>query len=356
MRLAIRGVGAVGAFGASVAELRAALRGEVPRPEPRDGALRGSTDRLTAFVPAKSLRRIDHFSRLALLGAHLALEDAGPSDVPGSRTGTVIASGYGASATTFAFLDSVIDGGDIGASPTHFSNSVHNAAAAHASILLGLTGPSLTVSQFELSAASALLSAGRWLAEGRVDRVLFGAVDEHCGVLGHCRERYFGPPPAGMSPLDLGRQTAVAGEGAAFLVLTRDEGEPPACGYVEAVEVGRGSVRSPGDRGDGPLVVLGADGHRRCGRRYARAVPEGSTVAAYAPLWGATPMAAGFDLVAAALMLREGEAFASPVPPAEATPWRLAAAGEPLRGRGVCCLKLAADGGFGLVTLRGPRP
>lgn len=355
MRAAIRGVGVVGAFGSSLEDLRSALRGEAPLPEPREGALRASTARLEEFVPLRSLRRIDHFARLALLGAHLALRDAGLADIAGSRTGTVIASGYGAAATTFSFLDSVIEGGDIGASPTHFSNSVHNAAAAHVSILLGLTGPSLTVSQFELSAASALLSARLWLAEGRVDRVLFGAVDEHCGVLGYCRERYFGAPPSRGSPLDFGRQTAVAGEGAAFFVLTRDEGEPPPYGCVEAVEVGtrrRGAFALP----EGALVFLGADGHRRCGARYARQVPAGTSVAAYSPLFGSTSAAAGLDLAVAALTRREGETFGVPLPPAEPTPWGVASAGEALGDRPVCCLKLAADGGYGLVTLTGPRP
>ena len=95
------------------------------------------------------------------------------------RLGVIIASGYGALKTTFAFLDSYLDFGYACSSPTHFSNSVHNAAAAHVSMQLQATAPSLTVSQFEMSTASALLTAAQWLAERRVERVLLGAVDEH---------------------------------------------------------------------------------------------------------------------------------------------------------------------------------
>jgi 3-oxoacyl-[acyl-carrier-protein] synthase II len=76
-----------------------------------------------------------------------------------------------------------MDYGDACASPTLFSNSVHNAAAGHISIMLGLDGPCLTVSQFEMSGPSGLLSAIQWLKEERVEQVLLGAVEEYCDVL-----------------------------------------------------------------------------------------------------------------------------------------------------------------------------
>jgi 3-oxoacyl-[acyl-carrier-protein] synthase II len=193
--LAIQGVGAVGAFGSGIQALRQALcAGKVPlgtlQVATAGGSLelpayRADTEPLEEFVSKRALRRIDHFSRLALLGGYLALQDAGRLEADRSRLGVVIATGYGAMQTTFAFLDSFIDGGDACSSPTHFSNSVHNAAAANLSILLGATGPSLTVSQFELSVHSALLTARQWLAEGRVDAVLLGGVDELGAVLGY---------------------------------------------------------------------------------------------------------------------------------------------------------------------------
>jgi 3-oxoacyl-[acyl-carrier-protein] synthase II len=350
LRTAIRGVGVVGAFGSSAEELRAALAG----PAPGGSALRAETARLEEFIPRRELRRVDHFSRLALLGAHLALRDAGGIEGPRDRLGVVLATGYGPTATTFGFLDSIIDGGDPCASPTHFSNSVHNAAAAHVSIFLGITGPSLTVSQFELSAASALLTGRQWLAEGRVDAVLFGAVDEHCDVLGYCWERYFGPPgedpAAHPEPLNLGRQSAVAGEGAAFLLLTRDDGPPAPYGTIAGVELGtrrRSSLPLP----EGAVALLGADGHRRCAGRYRRLVPAGTTVAACAPAFGSTPAGAGFDVAVAALTLAEGRAFGCPG--AEGSPWPVLAEGEALGGRPLCCLKLGAYGAYSLVTLRG---
>lgn len=356
----LRGVGVAGAFGAGVADLRRALAGERPRPAavplPAEGEIatiavyRCDTGRLEDYIPKKAVRRIDHFSRLALLGAHLALEDAGALGEDRRGLGLVIASGYGAARTTFAFLDSFIDGGDQLSSPTQFANSVHNAAAAHIAIALGIQGPSLTVSQFELSVASALLAAMQWLEEGRVETLLFGAVDEYCDVLGYCRRRFFGDAGGGdLQPLALGRTTAVAGEGAAFFLLARDHSLSAPYGRITAVRCAaapKTASQIPGDA----VVFLGANGHPACGPAYARCLPAGRRVAAYAPLYGSLPTGQAFDLAIAALSRRDGRLFPSPVP-AEGHPWREIVATEKLDRREICCLTAGSDAACGLILL-----
>ncbi len=324
--LAVRGLGLVGGFGCGAEALGAALAAGAPPP-----ARRADPEPLDRFLPRRTLRRVDHFSRLALLGAHLALEDAGLLGGDRSRLGVVVATGYGPSATTFGFLDSVLDGGDACASPTLFSNSVHNAAAAHLSIALGATGPCLTVSQFETSVASALLSAAGWLAEGRVDAVLFGGVDEAGPVLAYCWERFFGADAA-----------ARPGEGAGFLVLRRAEDAGPGDPVIEGVEVGNlraGPPRLP----SGALVVSGADGTPRCGPGYRAAVPPGTPEVRLAPLFGSFPAAGALELAAAVWGLRQG-GVALP-------PWLGPAAA--LGAGPVACLRVGADGEFGLIAARG---
>lgn len=325
-RLAIQGIGPVGAFGCGADALREAIaRGESPHGILSAGgdvtipAYLADSSRLEEFVPKRSLRRIDPFSRLALLGACLALQDAGRLEADRSRLGVVIATGWGAMGTTFSFLDSFIEGGDVCSSPTHFSSSVHNAAAANISILLGATGPSLTVSQFEMSVPSALLTARRWLAEGRVDAVLAGGVDETGPVLGYCWRRFFGVPEGELRPLDFGRQSALPGEGASFVLLTREREAK----YGFLTDIAQGNVAG----GLPPLpgrLVLGADGHAACGSLYARHVPAEAKSAAYAPLWGSLPVGPAFDLAAAAL-----EGGISPVG----------------------CLKFGRGGDYGLLTV-----
>lgn len=382
--LAVSGIGVVGGFGVGLGELRLTLEG---KRSPMVGglefqgvqgmesvpALQADLAALEEFVSKRSLRRVDRFSRLALLGACLALKDAGlsglgsldgPQERPENRTGVIVATGYGAAATTFAFLDSVIHDGDVCASPTHFSNSVHNAAAAHISILLKITGPCLTVSQFELSTVSALLTAGQWLAEGRVDRVLFGAVDEHCPVRGYCWSRFFGSQASDqpLAPLKIDRQTAIMGEGAAFFVLERSEpGSAGAYGHVVNVRISREPQcnfdgfldRSPnGPDPSGTLLLLGADGHKATGFRYRQVLEAARrqplAIAACAPAYGSLPVGQAFDLAVAGMAIRDGcPSFADHMRYGDGC------SGTPGSVSRVACLKYGSGGEYGAIVLAG---
>ncbi|PLX85531.1 MAG: beta-ketoacyl synthase [Desulfuromonas sp.] len=353
MRVAIQSIGISGGFGQGVASLKQAL--QTGRVEPQTGEVdcngtvnrfhcyRAASEGLETYIPKRALRRIDHYSKLTLYSASLALAEADLLDTDRTRMGVVIATGYGALNTTFDFLDSYLDFGYSCSSPTHFSNSVHNSAAAHVSMQFKLTGPSLTVAQFELSVPSALLTARQWLAEGRVDQVLFGAVDEYCEVLRYCRNRFFGKGEQGPTrPFAFENQSAVVGEGAVFLVLTRDV-EKAAYGFIDSVVLGN-HVSSPLQLPAEDFIIAGADGHRDCGRWYAETIGT-QAAASYSPLYGSFPAAAGFDLAVAALTLEAKQLFTAPVEARTA-----AAAG--VEGVGaISCLKFGSGGDYGLVRL-----
>ena len=238
MRIAVRGIGIAGGFGCSREQLSQAI--VCQKNAPQYITLKAGNRKLEMpvylcdttpverFISKRALRRVDHYSRMAALGSYLALEDAGRQPQELKNLAVVVASGYGSTRTTFSFLDSVFSDGDACASPTLFSNSVHNAAAATISISLKARGPNLTVSQFEMSVSLGLLTACRWLQDKQVDAVLFGSVEEYCSVLGYSWQRFFGQAPsAGMHPLEFENQSAIAGEGTAFFLLTRDEGDTP---------------------------------------------------------------------------------------------------------------------------------
>lgn len=232
MAMHISGLGLTGGFGCGPADLHAALgQGEV-EPDMCETAggqnipvYRAHTTVLDKYLNKRVLRRIDHFSRLALLGAFQALEDAQNTFdfIPDrERLGVVLCSGFGALSTTFRFLDSVMDDGDSFASPTAFSNSVHNAAAAHISMQMGITGPGQTLSQFDHSFVSGVQQAQLWLEEKRVDAVLLGTVDEYCSVLGYCWESFLGTDAATrLQPFASTSSSALPGEGAAFFSCAR---------------------------------------------------------------------------------------------------------------------------------------
>jgi 3-oxoacyl-[acyl-carrier-protein] synthase II len=361
--MGIQGIGLAGGFGCGAERFRSALISGESRPqkiqinaEDRQFEIPVylcDTENLAEYVGKRALRRVDHFSRMAALAAAQALEDAGRLNEDHQSLAVVVASGYGATRTTFSFLDSVINNGDACASPTLFSNSVHNAAAAHISILLKAKGPNVTVSQFEMSVPSALLAASQLLQRKDADGVIFGAVDEYCDVLGYCWERFFGTDHRpGIRPLDFENQSAVAGEGAAFLLLTRENGNKPKYGYIVDVQVGHSKINTPKISKDN-LLILGADGHRLSGIYYARHTPRNNQTALYSPLYGSIPIGNAFDIAIAALSIRESKVFAVPNCDGEISGLNIARQERDLSADAICCLKFSCSGEYGMIKLVG---
>ena len=363
MRTAIRGIGIVGGFGCGVDKLHRALISGESTPKTKRVKANGrkidmpvflcDTTPLEGFVQKRALRRVDHYSSMAVLGSCLALEDAGMLQNNHQKTAVVIATGYGATRTTFSFLDSILADGDTCASPTLFSNSVHNAAAAHVSILLKASGPNLTVSQFELSVPSALLSICQWLEDRQIDAVLFGGVDEYCDVLGYSWQRFFGSEPnAGIEPLNWELQSAIAGEGSAFFLLTRDEGDQSKYGYITDIQMGHIANGGP-DIAKDAILLLAADGHKSCGTLYPGNIPQGTRAASYTPLYGSFPVNSAFDMAIAALSLKENKIFATPNCRVSQSGLRMSHKIQELDSKLIGCLKFGCAGEFGMVVLAG---
>ena len=214
-----------------VSSLEAAPEANAYAPAPEMELSPPDTKGVTNFVPRAKLRRVDHYSRMAMLAVGKTLETVDESVFSKQDMGVIVASGYGALGSSFAFLDSYLDKGDKLAAPTHFSNSVHNAAAAHMAIGYGLRGPSLTVTQFDLSFFSALVSAQAWLSVGKCDAVLVGGVDALCEVMGYFISRF---------SRDRSLPAYAFGEGAVVFLVTRaGDGPEPRLGYFDDIALGR---------------------------------------------------------------------------------------------------------------------
>lgn len=363
MKLAIEGIGVVGGFGCSMESLVSAIsNGGSPIQHvsikttlgPCDmPAFLAETSKLDDFINKRVLRRVDHYSKMALLGAYLALEDAGKLEGDRSTMGIIIASGYGAGRTTFAFLDSFINDGDNLSSPTFFSNSVQNAATANVSMMLGITGPDFTVSQFDMSVPSALITAQHWLAEGRVDSVLFGAVDEYCDVMGYCWHRYYGDRAIDdheMKPFEYDLQTAIPGEGAAFFLLTRADEGVTQYGCIEDITINRADrnpLKIPGDT----LLVIGADGHRQSGKHYKEYLPDDVRLACYTPIYGSLPVGPAFDMAIAALSFKQNTSFPPQICADKSPEEGNAREQKALDASRISCLKISGSGETGLISL-----
>lgn len=336
MSIVIRGIGVVGGFGSGVDALRAALLSgspehgsvkmassagpiEVP-------ALLADTTELAQYISNRALRRVDHYSRMALLACYQALQGAGMLDGRPQRFGIIVATGYGATRAMWDFKHSLIGETDTIGSPMSFSTSVNNAVAGRIAIALREKGPNLSVSQFDLSAAQAFLTARQWLTEGRVDALLMGAVDEYSNVLGHYWHHLYGGREAG-EPAH-----AVIGEGAAFFVLSGEDEAGEGYASVEAVEIGRYDG-SPPELADSAVVFTATDGYSGCRSEYARVIPDSVPVASHSHIYGGLPVGQAFDVAIAALAYRDGAA--------------------PAGGSHISCLKLGAGGTYGLIRIGG---
>jgi 3-oxoacyl-[acyl-carrier-protein] synthase II len=315
--IVVTGVGLVGHFGDSPEALKTAIKeqrpGSTSAVQHRYGnlpCLLADPSGLKNYLPSKQLRRMDKFSRLALYAATLATRHAsvpeGASDKP---TALIVATGFGAIQTTFDFLDSYIEGGDALASPTRFSNSLHNAATSAISLMLKLKGPCATITAFEHSFTNALLTAYSWLHEHRVDRVILGAVDEVCPVVAYCWEQYFGTQSTQVQPANFTDHTAIPGEGAAFFVLERASDTRSALARIEGINSHPSTVPVIANH---PVVYLGNDGSQTTGGRYQSFVAQhrGFTHS-ISPHIGSFPTAHAFDLAAAITRVFEDEETAA---------------------------------------------
>ena len=166
------------------------------------------------IFPARELRRLDHYTKLSLTAAALTLRRA-DIDLAGEKNfGLIVASALGPARRVCAFMDSILDDGELCASPLAFSASVHNVAATYLTMLLNLRGPALTVSQKGGSFVSALVTARSWLRAGRCVQILLGVVDERHPFTGK------------ISTAAISEKHLVADDGAVFFLLNQTGGVP----------------------------------------------------------------------------------------------------------------------------------
>lgn len=285
MRMAIEGVGVVGSFGNGLEALTESARVVLCGGALAPAAGQADTEPLKEYMPARALRRVDHFTRLTLLAAFSALSDAGLTPADLTETGIVLATGYGPARLTFDFLDSIIDHGPEMASPLAFSHSVHNIPAATVALTMQVTGPCTTVSQFETSVGAALLTARAWLAEGRVARVLVGAADEQT----HFLQLASAAVAAGMDAARSGgRRHLPVGDGAVFLSLHADPGRARR-GFITDVDF---NGTAPTALPECPVFLSGAAGP-------ASRTACGDTVHDLSRVYGNLPVAMAFDIAIA---------------------------------------------------------
>jgi 3-oxoacyl-[acyl-carrier-protein] synthase II len=180
------------------------------------------------FLSAKETRRADRFTQLAIAACDEALADAGWQDGPPyapARIGCVLGTGIGGIATLIDGQDTLRERGPQYVSPLSVPLMMSNAGAGALSMRHDLRGPSFAVSSACASGAHAIGSALRMLQSGEADAVVAGGSEAGLTPLARAA---FGALDAlshtGISrPFDARRDGFVMGEGAAVLVLERED-------------------------------------------------------------------------------------------------------------------------------------
>ena len=314
----ILGTGIIFSRGLGVAALEGALlAGWQPPVEidlPRSAGLKRPVYQVNLdAVPDKTLlkknRRSDKLSKMAVLAAADALADSGIGQTEDKRIGIILSTAFGAHVTTFDFLDGILDYGEANVSPTTFSNSVHNAAAAYIASSLNIKGPTLSITQFGFSFQSALQLAATWLKQGRCDYVLAGAVDQYGDVLGYVSDQKLSPAPDGkIKPFTFNPTCHVPGEGAAFFLIGNTTRDNMYCG-INAIHTGA----EPASPNPPDIDIIDADGMLRNESAYIASLHPEIPVAAYSPIFGSMMITSAFNIAAGALMLRNQSCYATPV-------------------------------------------
>lgn len=135
------------------------------------------------FLGDKGLRNFDRLTRMLIVAAKHALEDAGIKR-DGAFTGFAPERVGICAATAYGALDSITEINRVAElehprflNPSRFPNTVINSAAGYASIWEGLEGPNVTIVDGNCGAADAVLTAETHLAADRADALLVGGAE-----------------------------------------------------------------------------------------------------------------------------------------------------------------------------------
>lgn len=189
----------------------------------------GETDvEIEQWIDRKEMRRIDRFVQLALVGASLAIEDAGLSEaeIAGEHSGTSVASGIGG---LWSWEEQSLvraERGPMRLTPFFIPSVIANMASGHVAMRFGLTGPSNTVVTACASGSGAVIDAMRVIQRGEAQIMITGGSEAPItpmGIGGFAVMRALSTrnddPASASRPFSASRDGFVAGEGAGILVL-----------------------------------------------------------------------------------------------------------------------------------------
>ena len=218
-------------------------------------------------MSAKEARRSDRYTQLAMAAAAQAAEEAGlPDGVDPQRLGVLVGTGVGGLTTLQNECQAWLEGGDRAVSPHFVPMMMPNAAAGTIAMRLGAQGPGFSVSSACATGGHAIGEATRMIVRGEADAILAGGTE--AALTGLCIaafKRMGALSREGVSrPFDAERDGFVMGEGAAVLVLEREEHARARGAEILARVAGYGAsndafhITQPHEEGRGAIQAMQA--------------------------------------------------------------------------------------------------
>ena len=188
-----------------------------PAASPYSNAVICADPDLTNIIDAKLTRRMSHVIKMGIGAAMQAIQDAGNVQPDAIITGTA----YGCLDDTGVFLKKQVLQKESMLTPTAFIQSTHNTVGGQIGLLLHCNAYNNTFVHRAFSFEHSLQDAMMLLEENNAENVLVGAVDEITDT-SHTLLSRFGLYKKNNNDPDapLSQKGTIAGEGAAFFVLS----------------------------------------------------------------------------------------------------------------------------------------
>jgi len=264
---------------------------------------------LEEFVSLKRCRRMDFFTRMALLSTHLCLKDANIdiNELDKTSTGIVLGTALGPQDSIFSYLDGMIDAGDSCVSSFAFTNSVHNMAASQISISLGIRGPIRTIVTFGYSTGSALQTAVSWIQNEKVKRVILILLDEYSELMNFVVKRMGGGSDR-VKPFSKDCSYVCSKGSVAFVLGSEGDGY---CG-ISSLGICLTTKEAAKRSAKRDMLFCAAVGKAAEFDLYRKIWANSPMVGAYSPLYGSFMTGIGIELAIAALTLRDETVYCIP--------------------------------------------
>jgi 3-oxoacyl-[acyl-carrier-protein] synthase II len=193
------------------------------------GEVRGFDPR--RYMDHRVARRMGRFAQFAVACSAMALDDAGlrVTDANADRVGVVINTGGGGMLECYQEALVLHERGPGRVSPLHVPLMAPNMAACQPSIVLGIRGPVVCAVAACAAGVQAFIDALHLLRRGEADAVLAGSTESGLAAVPLASLANAGAlathadPARASRPFDRDRTGFVYGEGAAVLVLEREE-------------------------------------------------------------------------------------------------------------------------------------